>query len=190
MPATISSTRRTAATGREAEIWSLSTDEAYLHALLRDIFETHWENIVFGPIIEGGAFEFRCPGPPKSVTLFDGYLTVHFGATHFHLCIGENKGSSENPTPEALKRRRRTARAEIFREFDEDGCALTWGLRLFNGHDEQLITIFFPNPFLTDADGLAETPDWSRLATWEAIGRAYLGRGLDGADRSGKGFRS
>ncbi|MBP5856238.1 hypothetical protein KAJ83_04400 [Marivibrio halodurans] len=175
--------------GRVREVWHLPTEEAYLETLLRDIFENHWQGIVFGPIIEGGAFEFRCPGPPKSVTLFDGYLTVHFGGTHFHLCIGDNMGAPAHPTPEDLRRRRRTARAEIFRNLDREGCATIWGLRLFNGADEQLITIFFPNPYLTDADGLAETPDRSRLTTWEAIGRSYLGRELDDADRTGKGFK-
>lgn len=189
MSVAIASKRDVNETGRETEIWILPTEEDYLHTLLKDIFEHHWQSIVFGPIIEGGAFEFRCPCAPKSVTLFDGYLTVHFGGTHFHLCIGENKGPPKNPTPEALKNRRRTSRAEIYRGFDKQGCALTWGLRLFNGHDEQLITIFFPNPFLTDTDGLADEPDWTRLATWEAIGRTYLGRDLDEADRTGKGFR-
>lgn len=189
MTANIASKREISETGRETEVWTLPTDEAYLHAFLKDIFENHWKSIVFGPIIEGGAFEFKCPGPPKSVTLFDGYLTVHFGATHFHLCIGENQGSPKNPTPAALKARRRPGRAEIFRNFDKEGCALSWGFRLFNGHDEQLITIFFPNPYLTDEDGLADEPDRSRLATWETIGRTYLGRELDEADRTGKGFK-
>ena len=185
----ITSKRETAANGRDVEVWTLPTDEAFLHTLLQDIFQNHWRSIVFGPIIEGGAFEFRCPNAPTSITVFDGDLTVHFGGTHFHLCIGENKGSPSNPTPEALKHHRRTSRAEMFRNFDKAGCALSWALRLFNGHDEQLITLFFPNPFLTDSDGLADTPDWSRLDTWQVIGRTYLGRELDDADITGTGFR-
>ncbi len=189
MQEAITSRREKIETSREAEVWSLPTEEAYLHRLLEDIFANHWRSIVFGPVIEGGAFEFRCPCEPKAITLFDGYLTVHFGGTHFHLCIGENEGSPKNPTPAALKRQRRTSRAEMFRNFDQEGCALSWGLRLFNGHEEQLLTIFFPNPFLTDSDGLAEEPDWERLRTWEAVGRTYLGRELDEADRSGKGFK-
>ena len=175
--------------GPSTEYYDLSIEESYLEDLLRDIFENHWQGIVFGPLIEGGAFEFRCPCAPKSITLFDGYLTVHFGGTHFHLCIGDNKGSEKHPVSEDLRKHRKTGRAQMFRRLDPDGCGISWGLQLFNGHDEQQISIFFPNPFLTDSDGLADEPDWSRLSVWEDIGRRYLGRGLDNADRTGKGFK-
>lgn len=178
----------TSDSGTRTEIYDLPTEESYLDELLRHIFETHWEGITFGPLIEGGAFEIRCPCAPKSITLMDGYLTVHFGRTHFHLCIGENRGTEKHPTPDALRKQRRTSRAEIFRRLDREGCGISWGLQLFNGHEEQLISVFFPNPFLTDEDGIADEPDWSRLAAWEDIGRRYLGRELDAADRSGKGF--
>ncbi len=63
-----------------------------------------------------------------------------------------------------------------------------WGLRLYNGHDEPQLSIFFPNPFLTDDDGLREEPDWSRLAMWESFAHRYLGRAPEAFDRSGKGF--
>lgn len=178
--------------GNRQEIYSLPVESAYLEEMLRYIFENHWRSIVFGPIIEGGAYEFRCPREPKSITLFDGYLTVHFGGTHFHICIGENTGSASHPTPAALKQKRRTSRAEIVRGFDEKGAPITWQLRLFNGDGTPQLNIFFPNPFLTDEDGIADTPDWSRLAVWDNIATRYLGReqAQDPLDRSGLGFRA
>jgi hypothetical protein len=176
--------------GNRQEIYSLPVEVDYLEELLRYIFAEHWRSIVFGPIIEGGAYEFRCPCAPRSITLFDGYLTVHFGGTHFHICIGENIGSASCPTPPALKKSRRTSRAEIVRGFDENGCPIIWQLRLFNGDDTPQLNIFFPNPFLTDEDGIADQPDWSRLSVWDDIAMRYLGReqAQDPLDRTGQGF--
>ena len=178
--------------GLRQEIFPLPTDSDSIEELLRHIFDRHWPSIVFGPIIEGGAYEIRCPCEPRSITLFDGYLTVHFGATHFHVCIGENLGSPENPTPPALRRTRRTARMEIVRGFDAEGAPITWQLRLFNGDGTPQLNVFFPNPFLTDADRIADEPDWSRLDVWDDIATRFLGRGLaqDPLDRSGRGFRA
>lgn len=178
--------------GTRQEVYALSTDTEFLERLLRHIFDNHWPSIVFGPIIEGGAFEIRCPCKPRSITLNDGYLTVHFGATHFHLCIGDNRGSHNRPTPPELRRRRRTSRAEIVRGFDADGAPITWQLRLFNGDGTPQLNVFFPNPFLTDEDGIAERPDWSRLDVWDDIARRFLHRrqAQDPLDRSGKGFRA
>lgn len=176
--------------GSREEIYPLSTETEYLEGLLRHIFENHWPSIVFGPLIEGGAYEFRCPCKPRSITMFDGYLTVHFGGAHFHLCIGENRGSPDNPTPPALRKTRRTSRAEIVRGFDADGAPISWQLRLFNGDGTPQLNIFFPNPFLTDEDRLADRPDWSRLAVWDDIATRFLGRkqAQDPLDRSGRGF--
>ena len=173
--------------GRE-EIYPLATEEAYLHELVEHIFREYWQGLVFGPIIEGAAFEITCPHAPVSVTLLDGYLTVHFGRTHFHLCIGENRGSPDSPTPPDLRVRRRTARAELVRGLDSDDAPMTWSLRLFNGAGEQQLTVFFPNPFLTSDDRVAEQPDWSRLAAWEEVAAKYLGLEPDSRDRSGRGF--
>jgi len=177
--------------GRREEIYSLSTDCEFLEGMLRHIFENHWRSIVFGPLIEGGAYEIRCPCKPRSITMFDGYLTIHFGGTHFHLCIGDNRGSETHPTPPELRGIRRTSRAEIVRGFDADGAPISWQLRLFNGADTPQLNVFFPNPFLTDEDRLAERPDWSRLDVWDDIATRYLGRrqARDPLDRSGRGFR-
>ncbi|MGH8595604.1 MAG: DUF7676 family protein [Gammaproteobacteria bacterium] len=174
--------------GRVSEVFPLPNDEAFLYALLRDIFEKYWPDIVFGPVIEGAAFEFRCATAPTKIALFDGYLTIDLGGPHFHLCIGENKGSAANPTPPEQRRHRRATRVELFRGLDPKGDPVTWGLNLANGNDEQLCTIFFPNPFL-GADGrLAPAPDWSKLEIWDALTARCLGRDADPRDRAAPRF--
>jgi hypothetical protein len=177
--------------GHVVEIFPLSTDEGTLERVLRELFESHWDKIVFGPIIQGAAWEFQAPHAPTHVGVLDGYLTVAFGAPHFHLCIGPTRGSRTNPTPPALAEHRRCARAELFRRLDRTGTPSSWGLRLWNGHGEQQATIVFPNPFLS-ADGTRalREPDWSRLALWDEMRSRYAGiEGPDPVDRSGTGFR-
>ena len=92
----------------------------------------------------------------------DGYLTVDCGVWHFHLCIGPHRGSAAAPVDPDLARHRRTARAEFFRRINDDGCPDVWGVRLFNGADEQQITILLPNPFLSPEMKTLAAPDWSR----------------------------
>ncbi len=182
-------TVRDAAGHRTREVWPLPTEEAFLEPFLRDLFETHWRGLVFGPLIQGAAYEFRCPSAPRGVTLFDGYLTVHFGGGgHFHLCIGENQGSKSNPTPAALRAHRKPSKAQLFRGFGRDGKPLSWGFEMWNGKDEPMISVFFPNPFLTDDDRIAESPDFSRLAVWRAVARTWLRREPEALDEEGKGF--
>jgi hypothetical protein len=177
--------------GHIVELYSLATDESTLESLLRELFESHWDKIVFGPIIQGAAWEFQAPHAPTHVGVLDGYLTVAFGASHFHLCIGPTHGSRHSPTPPALAQHRRCVRAELYRRLDRSGAPTSWGLRLYNGHDEQQATIVFPNPFLS-ADGrkVLNPPDWSRLALWDEVRFRYAGvKGPDPVDRSGTGFR-
>ena len=173
------------ATGRvAAETWPLPRDEAWLEALFRDLFANHWQQITFGPMIQGGAYELRCPAPPTSIHVSGGYFTVHWGrGGHFHLCIGESRA-----TPE-LVAHRRPAKVELVRGLDRDGQPVTWSLRVENGKGESTLSIYFPNPFLTDEDGLAEIPDWRRLALWHHVLATYAGQAADGRDTLGKGFR-
>jgi hypothetical protein len=174
----------------QLDVFDLPTDEASLVSLLRDLFETHWDKITFGPIIQGAAWEIRASSPPTKIAMLDGYMTVAFGAWHFHLCIGVHKGSRRHPTPPALARHRRTARSELFRRLDPDGAPVSWGLRLFNGAGEQQITIFLPNPFLSrDGETLLREPDWSRLALWDELRARFTGAtGPDPVDRAAKAF--
>jgi hypothetical protein len=174
---------------RALQVWLLPLDEAFLEEFLTYVFTTYWDQIVFGPLIEGAAYEMTCPQAPSKIKLFDGYLTVAFDGPHFHLCIGENKGSPKDPTPDALKARRRPSRAEIFRRLDRDGAPLSWGFEMYNGAGEPMISIFFASPFLTAGDKLSPEPVWERLAMWRDIAKRYLGRAPEAFDETGKGFR-
>jgi hypothetical protein len=79
---------------------------------------------------------------PDSIGTMDGYLTVVSGISHFHICVGGHKGPLGDPVSPALARRRRqTARAELYRLLGVAGTPVSWGLRLFNGKGEQQITI-------------------------------------------------
>ena len=172
------------------EVWALPLDEAFLEVFLRDVFEHHWRGIRFGPMIEGAAYEWKCPSAPRRISLYDGYLTVMFdNGGHFHLCIGENRGPESSPTAPALRAQRRPSRAQIFRGRDAAAKPLTWGFEMWNGKGENGLSIFFPSPFLGDDDSLTEPPDFSRLATWRAIARRWLGREPEGIDEQGAGFR-
>ncbi len=172
------------------EVWALPLEEEFLETFLRDLFENHWQGIRLGPMIQGAAWEWKCPGAPKRISLFDGYLTVMFGnGGHFHLCIGENRGSAANPTGPELRAHRRPSRAEIFRSFDREARPLIWGFEMWNGKGENGLTVFFPSPFLNDDDTLADPPDFSRLATWRAVAGRWLGRPPEALDEEGDGFR-
>lgn len=168
------------------EIFPIEPTEAVLLALFTELFTDHWDKIHFGPLIQGAVFEIKADAPPHKIGMLDGYLTVDFGTWHFHLCIGEHKGTKRNPCPPDLAQHRRTARAEFYRRLNPDGTVGSWGFRTFNGHDEQQITIFLPNPFLSDEMKFLKQPDWSRLALWDDLRRRYLGLEPDPKDRSGK----
>jgi hypothetical protein len=100
--------------GRVSDLYDLPHDEDSVFRLFRLLFEQHASEIVFGPCIEGAVFEIRAERP-AAVTLLDGYLTVDLGAWHFHLCIGEHRGTAANPCPPELARHRRVRRAALFR---------------------------------------------------------------------------
>jgi hypothetical protein len=168
------------------EVFELEPSESVLQTLLTDLFENHWDQIRFGPLIQGAVWEIKAVDAPKRVSMLDGYLTVDFGPWHFHVCIGEHQGTRSHPTPSELAQHRRTARAELYRQINDDGTPNSWGLRLFNGHDEQQITVFFPNPFLSDAMQVLKTPDWSHLDLWDEVRKTYLGLQPDDRDRSGR----
>jgi hypothetical protein len=164
------------ADGTPLDVFPLPTDSASLEALLRDLFENHWREITFGPIIQGAAWEMRADKAPSYVGVLDGYLTIAFGVPHFHLCIGETKGSCNRPTSPELAAHRRTSRAELYRTRGRSCVPMSWGLRLFNGAGEQQITVLLPNPFLDpDTDRFLKEPDWSHLALWDKLRARWLG---------------
>ena len=131
--------------------------------LLTELFSRHWAEITFGPIIEGSAWEIRLATPP-TLTIRDGYLTVDTGSWHFHLCVADHRAGGNTE----LAVVRRVGRGAFFRT-DGGTCVPTsWGLRLWNGLGEQMITVFFPSPFYDhETDTRRREPEWSRTALWE-----------------------
>ncbi|HEV8471519.1 MAG TPA: hypothetical protein VGR82_01975 [Methylomirabilota bacterium] len=140
----------------------------HVRRLLAEIFTRHWADVFAGPIIEGAAYEIRFTAEPE-VTMLDGYMTVDVGAWHFHLCVEDHRGAA---TPE-MARLRRVARAAFFHT-DGGSCVPgSWGLRLWNGRGEQMITVFFPNPWLDDDDRRLPSPRLEKTALWEDLRRRY-----------------
>ena len=78
--------------GRE-QVWPLPTDEQSLLDLIQLCFGQYWDEIWFGTLVQGAAWEVAAPNPPKRISVYDGYATVDFGRWHFHLCIGEHRES-------------------------------------------------------------------------------------------------
>lgn len=171
------------------EIFSFPTDSDTLLAALTDMFKDHWDKILFGPAVQGGIFECRAPNAPEKIGMLDGYLTIDFGHWHFHMCIGEHKGTKRSPCPPELAKHRRTARAELYRRLNENGIPTSWGSRMFNGAGEQQMTVFLPSPFLSVEQKILKEPQFENLALWDYLRKTYLNIAPEDIDRAGKGFR-
>ena len=65
--------------GSHTEYFAVDATEATLLALARELFEDHWEHVIFGPCIEGAVFEGRFSERPR-LSVLDGYLTVEVEA--------------------------------------------------------------------------------------------------------------
>lgn len=176
------------AEGVTYECFPVDLSERALEALLTDIYRDHWRDIQFGTLIQGAVWEIVVQKPPERIGMLDGYLTVDFGAWHFHVCIGEHRGTKGRPVDPALAAIRRTSRAEFFRRLKPTGEPNSWGFQMFNGIGEVQMTVFFPNPYLDDAMKIVRRPDWSRLEVWDALRATHLGIGPDARDRSSTGF--
>ena len=139
-----------------------------IERLLRELFTGHWRDITVGPIIQGAAWEIRFTAPP-AVSMLDGYLTVDTGAWHFHLCVNDHGGARAAEQA----RLRRVARAAFFHT-DGGSCVPgSWGLRLWNGRGEQMITVYFPNPWLDDDAQRVREPRWEKVELWEELRTRY-----------------
>lgn len=170
------------------ELFPLEPAEPLLFQLLEDLFSNYWKDIRFGILIQGAAWEIAAPNKPRRVSLLDGYLTVDFGPWHFHICIGEHKGGAKHPVEPELATHRRTSRAELYRVLNEQGQPISWGLRLFNGKEEQQLTVFLPNPFLSSDGRILKEPDWSHLCLWDHLRKTYLQLKSEEKDRSATQF--
>lgn len=164
--------------GTSTECFGIDPTEERLLALLRELFEDAWNDIVFGPCLQGAVFELRFSDRPK-VDYLDGYLTIgpkdpH--SWHFHLCVGPTTGTKTLPTPPELAQWRRCARAAFFRDRDARGRPNSWGFRMWNGRGEQMLTVFFPNPWLDpERRRFVSHPDWTRLDLWMRLRERYAG---------------
>ncbi len=134
--------------------------------LLEELLTRHWDRVTVGPVIQGAAWEVRFTAPPALSTQ-DGYLTADLGSWHFHLCVTDPGGDAR------LARVRRVARAAFFRTTGGPCVPASYGLRLWNGLGEQMITVFFPNPFFDDAGARLAEPDASRTRLWDDFRRRY-----------------
>ena len=171
------------------EVFPLEASEENLFNILSNVFENYWDRVVFGPLVQGAVFEIHAPNAPTKINVLDGYLTVNFGSWHFHMCIGQHKGNRTNPTSAELAHHRRCQRAEMYRILNTDDSPRSWGMRFFNGKDEQMMTVFFPNPFISDEERILKNPDWSRLSMWNAFRQKYLGLDPDPQDQTCTRFR-
>ena len=140
--------------------------------LLTELFTEHWPAVTVGPLVEGAAYEIRFTVAPK-VSMLDGYMTIDTGTWHFHLCVGDHRGT---PSPE-LARIRRVARCAFFTTEGGTCAPTTWGLRLWNGRGEQMITILFPSPHFDDEWRRLSEPHWEKTELWRALRRRYAGVG-------------
>ena len=143
-----------------------------LEPLLRELFERHWAAVVFGFCIQGAVFELQAAEAPR-VSLLDGYLTADLARGHLHLCIGEHRGPPANPTPPEIAAWRRVGRAAWYRALNHERAPVSWGLRLWNGRGEQMLTVFLPNPYY-DTSMRRQRPDWDKLALWNELRARYL----------------
>ncbi|MEK8022376.1 MAG: hypothetical protein AAB229_01070 [Candidatus Hydrogenedentota bacterium] len=169
--------------GSISETWGIECSEEKLKALVKELFEEHWNEIVFGPCVQGAVFEGRMFAKPTFKYL-DGYATVEIEGSegwHFHLCLGPHKGTKNRPTPPELAAWRKCTRAAFFRDTDISGRPGSWGLRFWNGRDEQMMTVFFPGPWYDrDAGKFRKEPDWTQLDLWMALREKYAGVPAEG----------
>lgn len=136
-----------------------------LFTLFKELFTDHWKELTFGPCLDGAVYEIRLSALPERIQYQDGYLTVDTGSWHFHLCLGPLK----DPRLEAV---RKVSRSAFFESKNTSCVPRSYGLRLWNGKNEQMISVFFPNPYL-NSEMKNQEPDWTKLALWERMKQKY-----------------
>jgi hypothetical protein len=149
--------------GSTIEYFEVPVTGARIERLMIELLSEHWAQLTVGPLIQGAVFEIRFPAAPR-VSMLDGYLTVDLGPWHFHLCVNDHLETT--PTAAGI---RRVGRAAFFRTRGGGHTPMTWGLRLWNGRGEQMITVLFPSPYYDEAFALLATPDWSKTALWDSL---------------------
>ncbi|MEH2259504.1 (2Fe-2S) ferredoxin domain-containing protein [Nostoc sp.] len=157
----------------EYEYFNSSTD--VLSSLLYTLFQQNWQQVGVGHIVQGGVLELEFNIPPKICILYDGYLTVVTEGWHLHLCIEANLGGPHCKTPLELRQQRQVNRAAFYRRFNAEGIPRSWGIDFWNGANENLMTIFLPNPYVEGENLLPEgKPNLSKLALYEELRDIYV----------------
>lgn len=143
-------------TGGVVEYEEFPSDIEVVGPLLHLLFQTHWQEIELGHVVEGSVLELSLTAPPKKFVLYDGYLTVVTEAWHLHLCLEENRGGPTERTPTALRQQRQIKRAALYRRLNDRGRAVSWGIQFWNGSDERMMTLFLSNPYVGRPEGKPE----------------------------------
>lgn len=169
MPEANSATVEREVDGTATEYYEIPVAGDQIERLMLELFADHWAAITVGPLVQGAAWEIRFTAQPK-VSMLDGYLTVDAGPWHFHLCVNDHRGAKSAE----LARLRRVARAAFFRAFGGNCSPMSWGLRLWNGRGEQMITVLFPNPHYDENFKRLKEPRWEKTKLWEDLRRRYL----------------
>jgi hypothetical protein len=155
--------------GTTIEYEDVPVDGHRIERLMTELFTDHWARVTVGPLLQGAAWEIRFVAQPK-VSMLDGYLTVDTGPWHFHLCVNDHRGAKSAD----LARIRRVSRAAFFRAIGASCAPMSWGLRLWNGRGEQMITVLFPNPHYDENFTRLKEPRWEKTKLWEDLRRQYL----------------
>lgn len=146
-----------------------------LSSLLYTLFQQNWHQVGVGHIVQGGVLELEFPAAPKICILYDGYLTVVTESWHLHLCIEANLGGPHCKTPLELRKQRQVNRAAFYRRFNAEGIPRSWGIDFWNGASENLMTIFFPNPYVEGENLLPEgKPNLTKLELYHKLRDIYV----------------
>lgn len=168
--------------GRE-QCWPLPTDERSLLDLIRLCFNEYWDEIWFGILIEVPLGRSRRRTRPSASPATTG-MRPSTSAAGTSTCASASIGKADPNSAGSAG-----ARAELYRRIGIDDHPTSWGVRLHNGRDEQMMTILLPNPFLTNVQQLREQPAWEQLELWNRLRATFLGLEPDPLDRAGKGFQ-
>ena len=145
--------------GTTTEYHDMAVEGDAVERLLVQLFTEHWADLTVGPLIEGAAYEIQFVAPVSTV------------AWPFHLCVNDHHGRRSAE----LARIRRVARAAFFKTEGGSCAPATWGLRLWNGRGEQMITVLFPNPHFDEQWRRLREPRWEKTELWHELRRRYVG---------------
>lgn len=151
-------------------------EQVDLVTLLTELYTEHWDKMLTAYIIQGAVFELF-PTKPEKIGVVDGYLTVDTANWHIHLCLGYNRHNRARAENKDILRELRRVKKAAFVHTTRQSCTPeSWSLQLWNGDDQPMIHLVFPNPYLKDDETPQfKNPDWDKLALWYAIQEKYLG---------------